>query len=253
MRPESNPYDEYYFQHGCGRSYQRDDEWLQFFGGIADRIVSDIQPKTVLDAGCAMGFLVEGLRNLGVEAYGVDISDFAIENVDAGIRDYCWQGSIVEPFPRSYDLIVSIEVFEHMEPQDAEVAAKNLCQHTEDIIFSSTPFDYKEATHFNVRPPEYWSELLAKQGFFRDVDFDATFITDWAVRYRRVDAPLHRHVRNYERKYWLLWKENNDLRALVNDMREEIVSLDRRLKSLGGDSSDTVSNAGGASDQLSSP
>ena len=253
MSPESNPYDEYYFQHGCGRPYQRDDEWLQFFGGIADRIVSDVQPKTVLDAGCAKGFLVEGLRNLGVEAYGVDISDFAIANVDAGIRDYCWQGSIVEPFPRSYDLIVSIEVFEHMDPQDAETAAQNLCQHTDDIIFSSTPFDYKEATHFNVRPPEYWSELLAKQGFFRDVDFDATFITDWAVRYRKVDAPLHRHVRNYERKYWLLWKENNDLRALVNDMREEIVSLDRRLNSPGEDSSDTVANAGDANEQLSSP
>ena len=238
MSPESNPYDEYYFQHACGRPYQRDDEWLQFFGGIADRIVSDIQPKTVLDAGCAMGFLVEGLRNLGVEAYGVDVSEFAIENVDAGIRDYCWQGSIVEPFPRSYDLIVSIEVFEHMDPQDAEAAARNLYNHTHDILFSSTPFDYKEATHYNVRPPEYWSELFAKQGFFRDVDFDAAFITDWAVRYRRVNAPLHRHVRNYERKYWLLWKENNDLRALVNDMREEIVSLDRQLKAPGGDCND---------------
>ncbi len=248
MSQESNPYDEYYFQHACGRPYQRDDEWLQFFGGIADRIVSDIQPKTVLDAGCAMGFLVEGLRNLGVEAYGVDISEYAIEKVHQDVRDYCWQGSIVEPFPRSYDLIISIEVFEHMDPEDAEAAARNLCNHTDDIIFSSTPFDYEEATHFNVRPPEYWSELFAKQGFFRDVDIDTTFITDWAVRYRRVEEPLHRHVRNYERKYWLLWKENNDLRALVNDMRQEIVSLDQQLNTPGGDSNDTVSNSGGASD-----
>jgi hypothetical protein len=117
-----------------------------------------------------------------------------------------------------------------MEPQDARRAAENLCRHTDDILFSSTPFDYKEATHYNVRPPEYWSELFAKYGFFRDVDYDATYITDWAVRYRKLEEPLHRHVRNYERKYWLLWKENKDLRDLVNELRGKIVSLDRRLK-----------------------
>ena len=44
-----------------------------FFDWIAERITRDINPKTVLDAGCAMGFLVEGLRARGVEAWGVDV------------------------------------------------------------------------------------------------------------------------------------------------------------------------------------
>jgi hypothetical protein len=51
-------YNAYYFATGCGRPYQRDEEWLNFFGAIAGRIVSEIQPHSVLDAGCAMGFLV---------------------------------------------------------------------------------------------------------------------------------------------------------------------------------------------------
>jgi hypothetical protein len=29
-------------------------------------------------------------------------------------------------------------------------------------------------------------------------------------------------VRDYERKYWLLWKENTDLRELTLEMREEL-------------------------------
>jgi hypothetical protein len=97
-----------------------------------------------------------------------------------------------------------------------------LCQHSDDILFSSTPNDYKEVSHFNVQPPEYWAELFAREGFFRDVDFDASFITPWAVRYRKVDEPLHRIVRNYERKFWLLWKENSDLRDLTIELREDL-------------------------------
>ena len=43
MSIENKPdiYDADYYAHGCGRPYQRDDEWLAFFGKIADRIVQD--------------------------------------------------------------------------------------------------------------------------------------------------------------------------------------------------------------------
>src|SRR5262245_43923444 len=107
-------YNRYYFEHGCGRPYQRDDEWLEFFGAIADKIVKGIAPPTVLDAGCAMGFLVEGLRARGVDAWGVDISEYAIGQVHESLRPYCWVGSLAEPLPQRYDLIVCIEVLEHM-------------------------------------------------------------------------------------------------------------------------------------------
>ena len=105
----SNLYDENYFAHNCGREYIRDDHWLNFFGAIAGKIVAGVQPKTVLDAGCAMGFLVEQLRARGVEAWGVDISEYAIGKAHESIRDYVWVGSVTEPFPRKYDLIVTVD------------------------------------------------------------------------------------------------------------------------------------------------
>jgi hypothetical protein len=219
---EQNLYDAYYFAHGCGEPYQRSEVWLNLFKAFAERIDRDINPGTVLDAGCAMGFLVETLRNRGIEAWGVDISSYAISNVAPEIQEFCWVGSVTELFPRKYDLIVSIEVLEHLPIEESEKAVSNLCQHSEDILFSSTPFDYKEVSHFNVQPLEYWAELFARQGFYRDVDFNASFITPWAVRFRKKDEPFHRVVRDYERKYWLLWKENTDLRELTLDMREEL-------------------------------
>ncbi len=217
-------YDAHYFAHNCGRPYQRDEEWLRFFGTIADRIVSDICPGTVLDAGCAMGFLVEALRDRGVKSFGLDISEYAIRGVRQDIQPYCSVGTITDPLPQKYDLVVCIEVLEHLPPSESEQAVRNLCQHTDDILFSSTPLDYKEVTHFNVQPPEYWGELFARHGFFRDVDFDASFITPWAVRFRCRKEPLHRIVREYERRFWLLWKENIDLRSSALEVQNQLVA-----------------------------
>ena len=226
FKPETkelaSSYDKYYYSHGCGINYERNEHWLNFFYNIASKVVKDINCRSILDAGCAMGFLVEGFRNLGVEAWGIDISEYAISQVHENIKDYCTVGSISEDLSRKYDLIICIEVIEHLSPLEAEQAIENFCKHTNDIIFSSTPFDYKEATHFNVQPPEYWVELFAQYGFFRDVDFDGSFITPWTIRFRKRKEPLKRIVREYERKFWLLWQENVETRRLLLEMRNQI-------------------------------
>jgi hypothetical protein len=222
-------FDEYYYATGCGRPYGRDPAWLDFFDKVGARIQSTIQPASVLDAGCAWGLLVEALRRRDVDAFGVDVSEFAVQKAHPDVRRFCWVGSLAEPLPGAYDLVVCIEVLEHMPPEQAGQAIGNLCSISRDILFSSTPFDYKEATHFNVRPPEYWAEAFARQGYFRDVDYDASFITPWAVRYRRRDEPLARIVREYERRYFELWKENVDLRQLAAENRDTLSEYYQRL------------------------
>ena len=215
-------FDENYFATSCGEPYERSEVWLNLFSSFAERIQKEINPTSVLDAGCAMGFLVEKLREKGIEAWGVDISEYAIGEVTPSVKDHCWVGSVADPFPRKYDLIVSIEVLEHLPPEDAERTVANLCAFTDDVLFSSTPYDYKEASHFNVQPVEYWAELFAKEGFTRDVDFNGSFITPWTVRYRKTGHPLHRIVRDYERIFWFLWKENNDLREQIFELQNQI-------------------------------
>ena len=228
----SKLYDAYYYSNSCGLDRGRDHEWLAFYESIADRIVSEIHPASVLDTGCAMGILVEFLRERQVEAFGLDISEYAIRNVHRGARSYCWVGSVAESFPHEFDLIVCIEVLEHLPRFESEKAIQNLCRHSDDILFSSTPFDYKEGTHYNVQPPEYWCEAFAREGFFRDMDFDASFITPWAVRFRRQSKPVIILVRDYERKFFLLWKENVDLRELTIKMRHELASNEQKIDEL---------------------
>lgn len=226
-------YDAYYYSQCSGADYTRSPIWLDFFYGVAEQIVQRLQPKTTLDAGCAMGFLVEGLRLRGVAAFGVDTSEYAIQNAHPDIKPFLWVGSILDPLPQHYDLVTCIEVLEHLPPQQAHLAIKNLCSYTDDIIFSSTPFHYKEVTHFNVRPPEYWAELFALQGFTRDVDFDGDFITTWAIRFRRDARPQPQVLRDYERRFWQLWKEASDLRAILLETRQAVAGNEAQLNELG--------------------
>lgn len=225
-------YDAYYFRHNCGKPYERNPEWLAFFASIAETVIRKIQPRKVLDAGCAMGMLVEAFRDRGVAADGLDLSAYALGQVREDVRPYCRVASLLDPLPERYDLIISIEVLEHIEPPGASRAVANLAAAGTDILFSSSPFDYKESSHFNTQPPEYWAELFAEQGFFRDVDFDASFITPWAVRFLKKEDPLPRLIRDYERKFWLLWKENTDLRAGTLEADRRLAGLEAEVQAL---------------------
>src|SRR4051794_39820567 len=93
-------YGSYYYENCCGLPYRRGAEWLGLFRRFAARIADEVAPESVLDAGCAMGFLVEALRERGVDAYGIDISSYAIANVHESVRDRCRVGSVIEPFGR---------------------------------------------------------------------------------------------------------------------------------------------------------
>jgi flagellar biosynthesis GTPase FlhF len=215
-------YDEWYFANCCGLVYRRDEHWLSHFGAVADRIVEDISPESALDAGCAMGFLVEALRDRGVDAEGIDVSDYALEHVREDVKPFCRNASILDPLPRRYDVIVCIEVLEHLAAEEGDLALDNICAHTEDVVFSSTPHDFTEATHVNVQPPEYWAERFARRGFFRDVDFDATVAARWAVRFRKDAVPVPRVIAGYERRLWRLVQENDATRAELLAQQEGV-------------------------------
>lgn len=236
-RPAAEPvgdcsFGAYYYANCCGRPYGRTEEWLAVFGRLADTISRDIAPRRVLDAGCALGLLVETLRDRGVDAYGIDVSSYAIANLHESVRSYCRQGSIASELDGWYDLVVCIEVVEHMAPAEAEAAIANFCRHTDDVLFSSSPLDYREPTHVNVHPPEHWAELFARHDFFRDVDFDASFVTPWAARFRRRRDPIHRVVRGYERRYWHLQAAAHDSRDYAMAQQKQIETLQTQLGEL---------------------
>ena len=140
------------------------------------------------------------MRDRGVECYGIDISEYAISKVREDIKPYCHVHSITEKlpdtFPDKFDLIITLEVLEHLYPEDGEQAIKNLCSYTDTIIFSSTPYDIEDRTHVNVQLTEYWSRIFAKQSFYKDLVSNFHFICPWAMAFSRrenVDKVIHEY------------------------------------------------------------
>ena len=115
-----------YYERGCGPiPYAHTEHWLTFFGSLADEIIRTLRPSRVFDAGCAMGMLVEAFWDRGVEAWGLDISSYAISKVRRDMQPYCRVGSLTEPIEGFYDVITCIEVLEHMSSEDGFKALEN--------------------------------------------------------------------------------------------------------------------------------
>ena len=247
-------YDRFYYEtYAFGQAYRTDNpHWQALFGGIADAIVAEIGPQTVLDAGCGPGMLVAALRERGVEAWGTDISEYAIDHVREDVRPYCKVASVVDDLDRRYDLIVCIEVLEHLPHHLAHRAVEVLAMHTDDILFSSAPNDFTDPSHQNVQPSEYWIGLFGRHSMFRDLGFDASFISRHAVRLRRLGEPPLEQVREYERWYARTLEQLNEMRAvnvgIVEDRARLTAEVDRltaevaRLSDLteGSEASDVV-------------
>ena len=97
----------YYDQYSVGNGHEgyEDSKYTKdFLKNIAGRIYEDRKPESVLDVGCAMGYLVEALRDLGVEAYGVDVSEYAISKVREDLKPFCKATSALEELPEDTSL-----------------------------------------------------------------------------------------------------------------------------------------------------
>jgi len=63
-----------------------DEYWKDVAYKITQRF--NLTGKKVLDIGCAYGFLVEDLRSFGVDAYGIDISQYAYDQATPEVQPY---------------------------------------------------------------------------------------------------------------------------------------------------------------------
>ena len=84
---------------------------------------------TVLDVGCGKGFLVKDFRDIGVHAWGIDISEYAIENVMPEVKDYCGVGNAKSLFPhhaRQFDLVLSINTIHNLPREECAKALREI-------------------------------------------------------------------------------------------------------------------------------
>ena len=107
-------------EQGYG-GYKYDGRWQP----IAEDIISHFGLKPgdrVLDVGCGKGFLVKDLMKVcpGLEAFGLDISEYALLNCEPEVAGRLHLGSATNlPFPdNSFQAVISINTVHNLERAD---------------------------------------------------------------------------------------------------------------------------------------
>ncbi len=95
-----------------------------------------------LDLGCALGWVVECLRELGLEARGVDYSAYAIDHAAPGAQGHVAQGDLLAGLDlpdASIDCISILETLEHLPPQSVPGAIAELARISRGWVFATIP------------------------------------------------------------------------------------------------------------------
>jgi hypothetical protein len=140
--------------------------------------------------------LVEALRALGVESYGLDGASSAPEYWPADKRHYYFRadlnGEVI--LPRT-DLVTCLEVAEHLPPSQGERLINLLTSQSPNwICFTSAPPGAsRDPSHRNEKPYSYWYQCFHKNKYH----FDATLSAMMRVSLRRTGRVPFWYIRNF--------------------------------------------------------
>lgn len=111
------------------------------FREVADVALHLFQPQRVLDLGCAKGFQVLALRREGIDAWGIDISDYAVSKAPAEVEPFLKVEEYRRVhFPDEYfDLVLAMEVLEHVPPTEIREVVDELRRLTSRFIWATIP------------------------------------------------------------------------------------------------------------------
>lgn len=125
--------------------------------------------KSVLDVGCGTGTWLKAFEELGVQDYyGVD-GDY-VDGAQLKIpADKFIATDLRNPFSlnRKFDLVISLEVAEHLPESSADTFVTSLVEHAQDaIIFSAAVPGQGGQHHLNEQWPQYWQKKFEQHGFY---------------------------------------------------------------------------------------
>lgn len=173
----NNIFDEKYFEDGVRNrvSAYENYRWMpERTIREASSIINAVKFDTVLDYGCAKGFMVYAMRLLGKEAYGVDISNYAIENCHSKVKEFLEVINSAEQLRGGWDLIIAKDVLEHIPKETIPLVLSEFRRRCKNL-FVAVPLgngkryrirEYEmDVTHVVREPEEWWLTTIVNAGF----------------------------------------------------------------------------------------
>ena len=130
-------------------------------------IIAAVQPNTVIDVGCGVGTWLAVLAENGVaDVWGID-GDYVDRALLQIPEERFLPHDLTKPvhLERRFDLVLSLEVAEHLPADSAPTLIDSLVSLGPVILFSAA-IPYQGGTHHvNEQWPEYWARHFAARGY----------------------------------------------------------------------------------------
>jgi SAM-dependent methyltransferase len=131
-------------------------------------VFKTLRPGSVLDVGCGLGTWLTVCEELGVsDLLGVD-GEF-VNRAKMVIPPSMFRPvDLSVPFnlSRRFDLIICVEVAEHLPESSAADFISSLVRHGDTILFSAAIPGQLGQNHLNEQWPEYWVKQFKQHGYF---------------------------------------------------------------------------------------
>ena len=185
-------YSKGYFLDAKGSNYGRRDlitgEALfspyteEFYLGRARLVVNSLLKsiqgiRNVIVLGCARGYMVQAFHERNIDAFGVDISEWTIENGAPLVADRLYCGDVCDLSmwdEQEFDLVVALDVLEHIHTPDLYKALDEACRVGKILVFDA-PIDIDndrpdqsdgtDESHVSIYSKEWWITEFMKRGY----------------------------------------------------------------------------------------
>jgi hypothetical protein len=134
---------------------------------IVPLILKIIEPKSVIDVGCGLGDWLSVFKECNVaDILGVD-GNYVNREMLKIPQDRFMPHDLKQPLrlERKYDLVMSLEVAEHLPVECAPIFVESLTRLGSIVLFSAAiPFQ-GGVNHINEQWPNYWADLFGVYHF----------------------------------------------------------------------------------------
>lgn len=159
----SEIYDESYYRS------RTEEPWISEGDHFSKALFDIYQPQSVIDFGCGVGNHLKYFSEQGVEIKGVDGSPAAkkhavIDNIEIADLRKSYETT------RKYDLVLSIEVAEHIPEKFTDSFIETLSEAGETIIMTAAPPGQQGIHHVNCQERSYWIDRFSERGYTYEKD-----------------------------------------------------------------------------------